>query len=680
MNIKPVLLASGLALTLFPAFADQSAQDLRRASSELAASLVVGKLAERFSAEPAAPSLFYCAMTNSPAPNADPAKARENMELLFRSDLRSRYASEALRLLDRLAAPDSRTNVFSSSFLDSSTNAPPEVVDSAFASSFAAAFSSARDSVCREQALRLSESVRPTEAEVESLPREKLAEVMTERIASTQRETVFRENFEIISEKIVRPMLDHAFSQRDEQLSIVRKKTVAGVAPSVISSNLLSAVLRHIDSLRAEDPLHTYSIFPSVTNSLPAAAEKRAKGHFREGVAGAEMSLDSDAVRLAVEADPETHRRFALSYRAFEPSLKTNFVAQAVASVLKSTSVAEANEYSEFIQAHLADRDMQSALTARVKKDLQPLLLEARGAIADAQYEKLFPTLFSGEWFPEPPFVDRLFLNADFRKALVQWKDITELRPFAEVCALNILMEETEAKVDTAIADAMAAGGAAREKQHRITSDSFTSVRDSFKGKKATFDDIFAFYSAKVLESWSLVRRSVLAIGDDARDDGRYSALFPSTLEKIRELVRDIFDSLNLDDAKAGIPPQNDNPPPPEALEEIEMECTFVFDRKGEDIVGAFLVDGTETESFACPHSPDEFRKDVAAFTSALRASFTDTIGAAVRKNRLKLTVRIDVRDNLIYYGAVSGVSSRIKRDAAKFGDYITSLELGEAE
>ena len=124
-------------------------------------------------------------------------------------------------------------------------------------------------------------------------------------------------------------------------------------------------------------------------------------------------------------------------------------------------------------------------------------------------------------------------------------------------------------------------------------------------------------------------------------------------------------------------PPQPDSPPPEEL--EVEIGCEIVFDRRGNDFEVLLRADGGDIGRFSCPSEPAAFRAGMEAFSGAAASALASLLRERTKEGRVALKIRTEVRDGLIYWAAVSGVSAGIRETVALFGDAVKA-EFAETE
>ena len=679
-----------LTAALCPGLSPAQSADLDRASAELAASLVLGDLREELRGKPADPAALRDAMLADPAANADPADAERNMALAHSNALARAFADEAHALLDRLAAPVARQDRFSAAFLADAETAPPDAIAEASAAAFPAAFRQAREEAVRRQAETLQANVRPSPDEVEARPREELARDLVARIEGAQGFAVFRENRTYIEKSFAGPILDDAFAQRDAQREAVRRAgaNAPGFAPSAIETNLVAALLAHLAERRAADPAaFVYGPFPSATGEVArAAAEARAAGRFAEAAAAAPVPLDEAALRAAIAANPAAHRRRDDSFAAFEPALRDRVREAAAADLLGRAPAAERDECAAFLRDKAATDLLAKPVADRVRGELRPRLDALRNALADEQFKAAAPTLADGTFVPDEPSVDAVCaVENDFRKTLRAWRraPVSALTSFAAAAPEERIFEETAAKFDKAVPAAFEPGAAARGAQHRIVDGLYADVKRAVQalGDVPPLERVVSIYKARTALAWADARPAAIGLAAGAADDGRYLDLFPSTLEKIELLAKTILEEMEREKAQPETPPDPTPPQPdspPEEPKAIAVECDLVFDRKGDEFEVSVRAEARELGRFTCPADPAGFQGALGRFAEDAAGALAALLRERTKQGTVQLTVNLVVRNGLIYWAAVSGVSESVREAVKGFGDAVAA-EFSEA-
>lgn len=663
--------------------ADAAVQEHDRATAELAASLVLAKLNDEIYSEADNSTPVFEAMVADTATHAEPNVSKEKLQNVYTSAIKERYKEEAIVILDRLAAPKSRAEVFGEAFLVLAQQPSEELLVNAVEHKYSSVFTSARTRACKEQAERLTATVRPSEQEVDDLSREELTSRMTERVAKAQKETVFQENLGFISEQIVAPMLNEAYKQRDEQRHYVERTSVDGYAPSRIVNELQKKLDDELARRRssAKEGQYIYNCFPSLKKQLEEIARNRAFRLYEDKINTLALQLDAATVQRELDASPEKHRKLEDSEKHFMPMLQKQLCEQAFQAIINAAKPDERDEVTSFIKGH-NEKAQQAPAVARLKRELTPLLKEVRKQCAQKQFEGMYSELADGSWYPAASLVDSVCESPNFKKTLDNWRELIGLEKFARVEQQRVILEETSKLVFDKIVDGFDQGSEARSAQHRLVDNTFPAVRNEVKNMEQLppVEQITQIFSAKVSAAWTEERLIVIQFPEGKEDDSRFSKLFPSTIKKIELLSKTLLEQLEKEKQEEIKPEEkpieDPNETPPEEKEKILLDCVIVFDRKGDSMNGAVLLSGKRIAEFNCPHNPDKFKQGRTGFVNSVAGALAQEVQKAAVDKLVSLTVTIDVRDDLVYYSAVSGVSFKLRRELEALGEAIESLEI----
>ena len=185
-------------------------------------------------------------------------------------------------------------------------------------------------------------------------------------------------------------------------------------------------------------------------------------------------------------------------------------------------------------------------------------------------------------------------------------------------------------------------------------------------------DRVVALYSTRAALEWETARPAAIGLAAGAEDDGRYADLFPSTREKIRLLAKTMLEAVEREKAQPETPPDPTPPQPdspPEEPKAIAVECDLVFDRRGDEFEVRVVAEKKELGRFACPADPKRFDRGLR--DAALLRERT-------RQGTVQLKVNLVVRNGLIYWAAVSGVSESVRTAVEGFGEAV-SAEFSES-
>lgn len=656
---------------------------LDKSSATLAATLALNKLSNTIAQAPADDNSLYTEMMAAPASYTDPTKAEELLKTIFAKGISDSFASDATQMLIRLADGKDATELFGADFIIGATNAPQELVDTFVAKHYKTTFQKARKRACKEQATRIAAKVSPTEEEIDNLPKDELSKLMATRVAQAQSEPVFQENMKYIGDAIVKPMLEDAYNQRDFQRAFSRTCAVNGIAQSTIATNILLRLTANIKAKKdaAKTGEVIYGIFPSVIAvTIPECAENRAKEILSQALADTKLPLDINALAKEISVNPKSHRTIEDSRKAFQQGLSTKLIAAATEKTLSLAQPNEKGETQAFAKNYFSSAEITKGLNTRITKELDTTLKPLRNAFAEIQFKESFPTLEAKEWYPDENLIDHVAESNDFRRVLKKWRKLDALEEFAKTEAQNPLLEETSQKLDKTIVESFEPGTAALISQHKSVKDLFAEIKGGIAKEGATpkLNKIVDLYTKRVSDKWEEEREKLLP--KELIEKKLYKDLFPSTKRLIELMAKTIMESMAepTPEEEKPKPPEDTPQPPPEELKEIEMKCRLIFTRAHEEIEIEVLIDDKRTARHTCPYAPTSYRKNVASFTDKVARSVSDIVEEATKKNRVALTIILDVQDPLIYYSAVSDISWILKQTIELLGEYITKYEVSE--
>jgi hypothetical protein len=245
------------------------------------------------------------------------------------------------------------------------------------------------------------------------------------------------------------------------------------------------------------------------------------------------------------------------------------------------------------------------------------------------------------------------------------------------------MFEETAALFDQAVPAAFEPGAAARAAQHKIVDDLYDDVKRTVAGLKTTptVETIKSLYASRAALAWTDARPGAIGLAAGAEDDGRYLDLFPSVREKIERLSRSILEAIEKEKAPPEATPEPKPPQPdapPEEPKTIAVECDLVFDRKGDEFEVRVVAEKKELGRFTCPADPRKFDREIRDFTEGAAGALAKLLRERTRQGTVQLKVNLVVRNGLIYWAAVSGVSESVREAVKSFGDAV-SAEFSEA-
>ena len=684
------ILCACAAIAAAAAHAADGAGEFDRASAEGAAELVLRELSREVleggkSAEP-----LGAKMLADPGAYRRREKAKKDLEQDFLMDLEARYASEAAKVLERLARPRKVEDAFSAGFLKEASALDKEDTAKSLREKYGRVFDAARKAACEAQAATLQAKVRPTEREVDSMPAERLRETLAARISENQDKPVFEENISYISERLAGPMVDEALRQRKSQQDSVRRTRVDGYAPSVLEANLARHVRIFVAERKrdAKDGEWVYSIFPSVTNET-VGTQARKVSLSRAADAAAEAEIGEGAEELigkAIEEDAAKHVRREESLKTFEPMFAAELREAAMKDVFARAPESEKAEFREFVEANAERGEFADKVRERVRNEFLPLVVKVRDAMAKRQFADFHPLLADGTWFPGGDLVDRVCGSHEYRQLVQKWRELDGVEGAKGGGEAELLLEEAVKLADDSVAANFERARSARTFQLGLVEPAAKAVGEELAAKKKAggkveLQDAVAALTEAVKKDWSGKREEVVwkCVPEEKRPsnaDAHFAELFPSVVKKIEEAAKKILERLAEPDPEEK-PPQ-DTPPEEEKL---EVECEVRFERRGDDKVAIVLVeDGKRFASFDFSDYRRNYRKNLAAALYNVRLAMGERLSRISGKEGAKLTLTISVADEYMYFGTVSETieALRAAAESSQIGTFSTVSPLGQ--
>ena len=689
------ILCACAAIAAAAAHAADGAGEFDRASAEGAAELVLRELSREVleggkSAEP-----LGAKMLADPGAYRRREQAKKDLEQDFLKDLETRYASEAAKVLERLARPRKVEDAFSAGFLKEASQLGKEDAAKSLREKYGRVFDAARKTACDTQAATLQAKVRPTEQEVDSVPPERLRETLAARISENQDKPVFEENISYISERLAGPMVDDALKQRKSQQESVRRTRVDGYAPSVLEANLARHVRIFVAERKrdAKDGEWVYSIFPSVTNET-VRTQARKVSLSRAADAAAEAKIGEGAEELigkAIEEDAAKHVRREESLKTFEPLFAAELREAAMKDVFARAPESEKAEFREFVEANAEKGEFADKVRERVRNEFLPLVVKVRDAMAKRQFADFHPQLADGTWFPGGDLVDRVCGSHEYRQLVQKWRELEGVEGAKGGAEAEVLLEETVKLADDSVAANFERARSARTFQLGLVEPAAKIVGEDLAAKKKAggkveLQDAVAALTEAVKKDWSGKREEVVwkCVPEEKRPsnaDAHFAELFPSVIKKIEEAAKKIIEKLAEPDPEEK--PPEDKPPqdtPPDE-EKLEVECEVRFERRGDDKVAIVLVeDGKRFATFDFSDYRRNYRKNLSAALYKVRLAMGERLSRISGKEGTKLTVTISVADEYMYFGTVSETieTLRAAAESSQIGTFSTVSPLGQ--
>ena len=694
MKILQGIAFAAAAFAAAAACAADGAGEFDRAAAEGAAELVLRELSAEILEGGGAVEALRAKMLADPGTYRRREQAKNALGQAYVKDLESRYAAEARKVMERLARPKKIEDAFSAEFLQEASALRGEDTAKSLAERYGGVFDAARKAACDTQSAGLQARVRPSEAEVDSTPPERLRETLAARIAENQDAPVFEENISFISERLAGPMVDEALKQRKSQQESVRRTRADGYAPSVLEANLARHVRIFVAERKrdAKDGEWVYGVFPSVTNDL-VRAQARKVALSRAADAASEARLGEGAEELigkAIEEEPAKHVRREDSMKIFEPLFAAELKEAAMKDVFARAPDPEKTEFRAFVEENADSGEFADKVRERVRNEFLPLVGKVRDALSRRQFADFHPLLADGTWFPDGDLSDRVCGSHEYTQLVAKWRELPGTEGAKGGSEGEILLEETVRAADGSVAANFERARSARTCQHGLVEPAAKKVGDALaetakSGRKVELKDAVEALAAEVKSRWSERREDVVWKGvpkeklpKNAAD--HFAELFPSVLKKIEEAAKKIIERLSEPEPEEK--PPEDKPPeetPPE--EKLEVECEVRFERRGENKVAIVLIeDGGTFATFDFVDSRRQYRKNLDAAVGKVRSAMGERLSRIAGKEGTKLTLTVSVADEYMYFGTVSETveALRAAAESSQIGTVSTVTPLGQ--
>ena len=683
------------AIAAAVSYAADGVGEFDRASAEGAAELVLRELSHEVLEGGKSAEALGAKMLANPGAYRRREQAKKDLEQAYVKDLEARYASEAAKVLERLARPRKVEDAFSAGFLKEASALDKEESAKSLREKYGRVFDAARKTACDAQAAGLQATVRPTEQEVDATPPERLREALAARISENQDKPVFEENIAYISERLAGPMVDEALKQRKSQQDSVRRTRVDGYAPSVLEANMARHVRIFVAERKrdAKDGEWVYSVFPSVTNEL-VRTQARKVALSRAADAVVEVKIGDGAEELigkAIEGDAAKHVRRDESLKIFEPLFASELREAAMKDVFARAPESEKAEFREFVEANAEKGEFAEKVRERVRNEFLPLVGKVRDEMAKRQFADFHPQLADGTWFPGGDLVDRVCGSHEYRQMVQKWRELQGVDGAKGGSEAEILLEETVKLADDSVAANFERARSARTFQLGLVDPAAKKVGEELAAKKKSggkveLQDAIAALTDAVKANWAEKREEVVwkSVPEEKRPanvDAHFAELFPSVLKKIEEAAKKIIEKLSEPEPEEK--PPEDKPPQEISPEEekLEVECEVRFERRGDDKVAIVLVeDGKRFASFDFVDSRRQYRRNLSAAVDKVRVAMGERLARIAGKDGTKLTLTISVADEYMYFGTVTETISALRAaaESSQIGTFSTVSPLGQ--
>jgi len=516
------------------------------------------------------------AMLADPAKFESPEEAESLCREIFADGLRAQFAAKARAIDERLgiAARDEAM--------------PAGDVEEAVGRHFRGAFAAERKSAVESQAKTLVAATRPSEEEFDSKDDDALRKQMLERIVGGQKTSVFSENRQFISERMVEPVIKDARREQRRQAEYLMRARCDASAPSKLAAGLRARLEENVKERRAkaEDPAKAWGVFAGTfERSVGPAVERRTVDRLEKKVEAAAVDVSADAILAEIAEAPERHVRAADSEKAFAGRYAAGILAGALDGACADAPEDERDELRAYLEERLGSDAVRKSVDAKVRKDVLPKWREARAKAAARQAGETWPTLADGTWCPDPALADDVAARSDYARSVREWRSLSALKALADAPRGKPLMEEADRMADTGVAAAFDIARGAIAAQNAIVDGSHAKVlaearrrRDSFWTRTPDLKAVVELLTRATEESWEATRLDTLwpdAAKRPANAGEQHRALFPSVRRKIELVAKSILEEMN--DPRPESEEKPEEPPPEDAPDQPEDDPKVSF-------------------------------------------------------------------------------------------------------
>lgn len=531
-----VLLAAALSSgnTEFDAVARAGAREiaLRRAAAEIVANGPPAGALER-------------AMLADPDRFEKAADARMLCRDIFKREAKAVFAAKVKAIDERLGLKPS-----DSALLRISVD---EVVERHFARSFEAE----RRSAVEGQAKGLVASTRPSERDFDALDDARLHADMLVRILKEQKTSVFEENRQFVSERMVAPVLADARREQKRQAEYLMRARCEAYAPSVLKRDLRARLEENVRSRRvkAADPAKAWGVFEGTfARSVDAAVERRTLGRLERSIDGFETKVDVGSVLKTIAENPSAHVRPGDSEALFRTRYSAGILSGALAAAGAEAPAQEREEFQSYAKNRIGAAQIRRAVEQRLQKDVLPKWRRARAEAAVRQTAETWPSLEDGTWHPDPVLADETAARSDYAAAVRDWRRAKGMEPLAGAEKGRLVLEEAARRADIKVAAAFDLARAAIAAQNAIVEGCHKTVlqesrkrKDAFWTRSPDLQSVIGLLTRATENEWEWTRLATLWPNEKDRPANaseQHRDLFPSVKRKIELLAKIILEEM----------------------------------------------------------------------------------------------------------------------------------------
>ncbi|MGN1359149.1 MAG: hypothetical protein ACI4X9_01690, partial [Kiritimatiellia bacterium] len=410
-------------MTAIPLLILTAALTAGNAELDRAAALAAARLhIQRFAPELAPPAVLVQAILSDPAAHRAPSDSETLCRAAYTNAIEKEY---------NLRLPDLRTTLG----LSNAEPLPlPANLRDQLLADFPNRFRQARAEAVARQARTLVADIRPSEAELETLGRDALRDLMRQRLAQRQSQPLLQENLDTLTRDHIDPILDRGYAERQTQRDTLAALTTPAALPKPIADHLLSQLQASIaERNRNLPPANSWGLFPTLqTRDLPNALTNILLARARSHIQAATPKVDPDTLRQTMLSDLEQHRTRAQSLQTLTDDLARQILPLAAEKWAQTAPPDDRRELNELARHLLASPPFANHLTNHLHATLDAPFNQARAAYAERLAADTWPTLFDRTYTPPIPFADTLLSDPNAPQRLKDWRRLDPLKPLAE--------------------------------------------------------------------------------------------------------------------------------------------------------------------------------------------------------------------------------------------------------
>ncbi len=530
-------------------------------------------------------------MTADPTRYAQTTEAKQRCRDFYAAALTRQYCQAAAAIAQQLGVTGDVSKAVSAT------------VNRAVETRFEAAFAAERAAAVVAQAKTIAGAVRPTEAEFEAKDEATLRREMTEKVVAKQKQPVFEENLNYISEKIVDPVIADGRREQKRQKAYLSRTKCDSYAPDALAREIEANLRKNVAEMqaKADDPTKAWGVFPSVVrDGIPPVVERRITGLVTKVVDDVTVAVEGEDVRKTIAADPAAHRTAAESEKLFRTAYASQILGLALERAEREAPEKERTAFSLYVRQHSAAPELARAVETRLRREVLPKWRKVRAEVAEAEATRLWPTLSDRTWCPDAELADRVVARSDYDEAMRNWRTEPALSALAKVGDEKTLLEETVATADTSVRRAFDLARTAVTAQNALVAEAEPEVLGEAKNRKSSFwrrtpdlKAIVGLLTDAVETKWRGRRQQILwgEAERPANADKQHTELFPSVRKHIELVARSILEEMEKPEPERKQKPEPEEPPPEDPTESDQeteepqkMIFSIVVEKEGDHV------------------------------------------------------------------------------------------------